>query len=286
MMARISVAITLVLASPVARADDTVEGQAHFGVVTAPFDESALSEAKGQAFVFLLEDTHPLPVDAAVAVRIPLVIASVAQPAGSYVDTVAVGNPQLRGIKPVLRRSNELALSAGLDLGIPVAGHSTDLIANRALAIASGVEGLADPELFTPGVASITPFAILELASDRSSLAAQVRLPLLVRLSDADLPSAMTVTNAAGGSAVASVEGRRRLSGRFGVAIASKLAVELAPTVEHVRSFSRFQDLERATLRIRLGGRSALMIDLQAAIGGPLGGSCFGGGLRAIVGLP
>src|SRR5262245_54548950 len=102
-MARI--AIALVLASHAARGD-TVEGQVHFGVATAPFDEAALSEATGQAFVFLVEETHPLPIDAAVGVRLPVVLASVAQPAGSYVDRATVGNPQLRGLVPVLRRGD------------------------------------------------------------------------------------------------------------------------------------------------------------------------------------
>jgi hypothetical protein len=45
------------------------------------------------------------------------------------------------------------------------------------------------------------------------------------------------------------------------------------------------QDFERLSLHVHFGSSAALAVDLQTAIGGELGGSTVGGGLRALVNL-
>jgi hypothetical protein len=267
---------------------DVVAVQVHVGIATAPFDPMALPEAKGQAFVLIVEGMHAVSSDVVVGLRAPAVLASVAQPAGSYVDAATLGNLQLRAAYRALARRaerTELALVAGIDVGAPLAGHSAALMPNRALAIADGVEGRAHPELFTPGVVPASPFVDLALASTPWRVDATLRLPLLVRISDADLPEGAR-THALGLAAAAEADARRQLTRRLALVVAAQLFVDLAPAVDRVRPTSTLQDLERVTLGVRIGSRAELMIDLQAALGGDLGGSTFGGGMRAIMNLP
>lgn len=267
---------------------DQLEARAIFGLATAPFDAMALPEARGQALVFVLDGQIAASRRIAIDLRVPLVLASVAQPAGSYVDSRASGNPQLGARYEILDRrgpDTELVLAGGLELGAPLAGHDAALMANRALAIANGIEGLAHPELFTPGRAPITPFASGRWIAGAWTLSAAVRLPLLVRTSDADL-SSMARPRSIGLAGVMLGEARRELSRRLAVALAPQLAVDVVASTAHVRPVSRLQDLERLSLVIRLGARAHLIVDLQTALGGALGGSTFAGGVRGLVDLP
>jgi hypothetical protein len=265
-----------------------IEAQAHFGVATAPFDVSTLPEAKGQAFVFLAGGGYALSTPLSLELRVPWVLGSVAQPAGSYVDAAALGNPQVGVRYWALQRStgdSTLGLAGAIELGIPLASHAEDLMANRALAIADGIEGRAHPEWFTPGVMPLTPSGALRWVSGPWSLETQLRLPLLVRISEANLPSTTTNTQALGFAAISSGEARYRLSQRLSVAAAAHLFFDIAPSVAHVRDVSRVQDFERLSLLIHFGSRAGLVIDLQTAIAGELGGSMVAGGLRSFVNL-
>lgn len=282
-----------VVADPLADAtsnrEDVIGVEAHLGLATAPFDVMTLPEAKGQAFVITLDGSHPLGSNASIGIRAPFVIASVEQPAGSYVDDATVGNPQLRGAYRLLAHrtgTSVITLVGGLDIGAPLAGHSTTLMPNRALAIANAAEGMGSPDLFTPGVVPLTPSGSLQWISMPWRVDGTVRLPLLIRVSEADMPNAGTTTNAIGFASVLGIEGTRQLTRRLALAAATRLTVELLPVADHVRSISRLQDLERLSLAIRVGGRAALIVDLQAALGGELGRSMFGFGVRSMVPLP
>ena len=265
-----------------------IEAQAHFGVATTPFDVTALPEAKGQAFALLASGRYALSVPLSFELRAPLVLGSVAQPAGSYVDAAALGNPQM-GVRYrfIQRRSGEatLGLAGAFEIGIPLASHAEDLMPNRVLAIADGIEGRAHPEWFTPGVLPLTPSGALRWASAPWSVETELRLPLLVRISEANLPSTSTDTNVLGFAAVAGAEARYRLSRRLSLAAGAHLFFDIAPSVAHVRDVSRVQDFERLGLHIHFGSRAALVVDLQTAIAGELGGSTVAGGLRAVVNL-
>ena len=261
-----------------------LELQAHFGVSTTPFDVSSLSEAKGQAFVFAAGGRYALSQLLTLELRLPLVLGSVAQPAGSYVDAAALGNPELGArYRFVDHRAGAatLALSGAVGIGAPLASHNENLMPNRVLAIADGIEGRGHPEWFTPGVVPITPSTTFRWASAPWSLEAELRLPLLVRVSEADLPSSSTSTQNLGVATVVGLEARYRLSRRLSLASAAQLFFDLVPAVEHVRDISRVQDFERLSLYIHFGSLAALVVDLQTAIGGELGGSTVAGGLRA-----
>ena len=264
------------------------EVQAHFGVATTPFDVTTLGEAKGHAFVLLAGARYALSGPLALELHAPLVLGSVAQPAGSYVDAAALGNPQVGArVRFMERRSGEatLALSGALEVGAPLASHADDLMPNRVLAIADGIEGRGHPEWFTPGVLPITASSALRWASPPWSLEAELRLPLFVRVSQADLPSATTSTRSLGFAGTVAVEARYRFSRRLSLASAAHLSFEVSPAVEHVRGVSRAQDFERLGLHIQLGSMVALVVDLQGAMGGELGGSTLAGGFRVVVKL-
>jgi hypothetical protein len=262
------------------------EAQAHFGVATTPFDVTALPQAKGQAIVLVAAGRYALSKPLSIELRAPLVLGSVAQPAGSYVDASALGNPQL-GARYRFVESHSartvLTLAGSVEVGVPLASHAQDLMPNRVLAIADGVEGRAHPEWFTPGVAPITASGALYWAAGRWSLEPELRLPLLVRVSEANLPGATTNSKSLGFVAIAGLEARYRLSRRFSLAAATHVFFDIAPPVAHVRDVSRFQDFERLSLHIHFGSRAALVVDLQTAIAGELGGSTVAGGLRGVV---
>jgi len=263
-----------------------IEAQAHFGVATTPFDVTTLAEAKGQAVVLLAAGSYALSEPLSFELHIPVVVGSVAQPAGSYIDAAALGNPQLGArYRLMQRRSGEasLALAGAVDVGLPLASHAEDLMPNRVLAIADGVEGRGRPEWFTPGVMPITASSALRWASAAWTLETELRLPLFVRVSEADLPSATTNTRSIGLAAVASGEARYRLSRRLSLATTAQLFFDIVPSVAHVRGVSRVQDFERLSLYIHFGSRGALVVDLQTAIAGELGGAMVAGGLRGVV---
>lgn len=262
-----------------------VEAQAHFGVATAPFDVTTLHEAKGQAFALLAGARYALSAPLSFELRLPFVAGSVAQPAGSYVDAAALGNPHLgaryRLIQPGADQT--LGLTGALEVGVPLASHADDLMPNRVLAIADGLEGRAHPEWFTPGVIPITVSGALRWTSGPWSLDTELRLPLLVRVSEANLPSTLADTKTLGFAAIAGGEARYRLSRRLSLAAGAHLFFDIAPSVAHVRDVSRVQDFERVSLHIHFGPRAALGLDMQTAIAGELGGSTVAGGLRGAV---
>jgi hypothetical protein len=256
--------------------DASVDATARLGVTKAPFEAPGLPEAKGHGLVLLVEGSYAVAPGFVAGLRIPAVLVSVAQPAGSYADRAALGNPQLRVTRQAFHRRS-ISVVAGLELGAPLAGHDHDLMPNRALAIADGIEGHAAPELFAPGMLPIVGLGELAFASAPWTVDVSIRLPLLVRVSDASMPSA--TTNAVGFAAILSARAQRRLTGRLAAAISSQVAADVAPAHESTRDRGRVQDLERLGLTIRLGRRSELAITFQAAIGGDLGGSTFGGGV-------
>lgn len=293
------VALALVLAARSAFAEPAIdprlasgggqiEAQAHFGVATAPFEVSTLPEAKGQAFVLVGSGRYAFSKAFSLELRAPLVLGSVAQPAGSYLDAWALGNPQLGARYGLMeRRSGEslLTLAGAVEVGAPLASHAEDLMPNRLLAIADGIEGRGHPEWFTPGVTPITVSGALRWTSPPWSLETELRLPLFVRVSEADLPSATTSTNGFGFATIAGVEARYRLSQRLSLATAAHLFFDVVPPAGRLRGVSPVQDFERFSLHVHFGSTGTLVVDLQTAIAGELGGSMVAGGLRGAVNL-
>ncbi len=266
------------------RADNWIEAQAHFGVARSPFDVSSLPVAEGQAFVFLMARCYSFSNLFALELDVPLVLGSVAQPAGAYVDAAAVGNPELGArYRFLARRSGDdvLALFGSLGVGAPLASHDAGLMPNRLLAIADGIEGRGDPQWFTPGVVPFTPSTWLHWDSVPWTLDAELRTPMSLRVSDADLPAAAANPRTFGVAGIIAVELRYRLSQRLSLGSKGQMFFDVLSPVEHVREVSPVQVFERLSLLIHLGSSATLLVDLQTALAGELGGSTFGGGLRA-----
>lgn len=264
-----------------------LSGLVHFGVATTPFEVSSLSQAKGQAFVFHAAATYRLSETLSLELGVPWVLGSVAQPAGSYVDAAALGNPELgAGYRLTLHRDTTslLTVTTSLNVGAPLASHAPDLMPNRVLAIANGIEGRGQPARFTAGALPLTPSGVLRWQSPPWSLEGTLQLPLLIRVSEADLPAISTRTKPLGFATIAAAEARYRLSRRLSLALAEQLFFDIVPFASHTRHISPVQDFERLSLHVHLGSPSALIIDLQTAIASELGGTMVAGGLRAAIG--
>jgi len=271
------------LASPSAESM-MVSERAYFGVAAGPFDARALSEAKGQALSSVSEAWYRLHGEAWIGVRVPLVLASVRQPAGSYLDEAAWGNPELRLARRFTLVRNAkltLRLTLGAGVGVPLAEHAPSLMPNRALALANAMQGFAEPELFTPGELPLTPFGELDYASGSFRALALLKVPALFRVSDADLPDAESNPRPFALTPVFSLEARYSLTRHFGFALATQLTWDALPASEHVRSVPALQLMLRGSPYFELGRSGALFVDLQAPIAGLLGGNTVAFGLRA-----
>lgn len=265
-----------------------LEAVAHFGVATSPFPVTSLREAKGQAFVLVAAGRYGLSEALTLELRTPFVLGSVAQPAGSYVDAAALGNPQLALRSRLLQRqrgAGTFAWSATLGLGAPVASHAPDLMPNRLLAIANGIEGGGRPEWFVPGVLALTPSTAVSWSAAPWSLGAALKLPSFLRISEADLPATATSTRWLGLASVLELEARYRISRRLSLAAAAHLAFDIVSPAKHVPGVSPLQDFERLSLHIHFASRAALLVDLQTALAGELGGNTAAGGLRFVFNL-
>lgn len=260
---------------------------AHFGVATTPFEVSSLSQAKGQAFVFHAAARYGLSEPLSIELGVPWVLGSVAQPAGSYVDAAALGNAELgASYRLTLHRDGAslVTVTTSLNVGAPLASHAPDLMPNRVLAIADGIEGRGSPQWFTPGALPVTPAATVQWLSRPWSFEGSLRLPVLIRVSEADLPASTTDTHAMAFATVAAGEARYRLSRRLSLALREQLFFDIAPFSSHTRDISPVQDFERLSLLVHLGAPSVLIVDLQTAIVDELGGTMVAGGLRAAIG--
>jgi hypothetical protein len=255
----------------------------HFGVATTPFEVSTLRQAKGQGFVFQAAARYAVTQPLSVELGVPWVLGSVAQPAGSYVDAAAVGNPQL-GARYLYdwrgSAASVVSLSAELTVGLPLASHAPDLMPNRVLAIANGVLGRGRPDWLTPGALPITPGLSAHWTDSTWTLEGALNLPVLLRTSEADLPAATTNTHAIGLAAIALAEAGYRFTRRCSLVFAEQLFIDVAPLAAYPGQPAQLQDFERLSLQLHLGQSSLLLIDLQTAIAGELGGSTVAGGLR------
>jgi hypothetical protein len=263
-----------------------VAERAQFGVASAPFDLRTLSEAKGQAFSFTSDAWYELRAETWIGLRLPLVAASVRQPAGSYLDEAAWGNLELRFAQRftlMQERARALRLTLGGGIGIPLAEHDSSLMPNRALAIANAAQGFAEPELFTPGELPFTPFAQTDFTSGHFRALALLKLPVLLRVSDADLPPTQSNPHRLALTPVLQIEARYSLSRHFGVAFAPQLTLDALPPSEHLRHVPALQLLVRAGPYFELGNRGTLALDLQAPIAGSLGGSTVALGVRSAI---
>lgn len=265
-----------------------VHERLRLGVATAPFEARSLSEAKGHALSFVTDGWLRLTDRGWIGLRIPVVAGSVAQPAGSLIDEAAWGNPQLRAATRIVlaeRDDLSLRLTLGGGIGVPAAEHASTLLPNRALAIANALEGLSEPELFRPGRLPLTPFGEIDGASGRLRVLGVVKLPVLVRVSEADLPKNDPGSRAVGVAVVLQLEGRLSITRAFGVALSPLLFVDAVPPARSVVDPPRAQLSLSAGAFWQVARWGSVGIDVRAPVGGALGGSTVSGGLRFSIGF-
>jgi hypothetical protein len=215
---------------------------------------------------------------------IPAAIVSIEQPAGSYVDELTWGNPTLSVThRRALDASDgrKLGWFARFGVSLPLAEHgeSGALFSNRALAVASAFEAWREQESYFPGRWSFTPSGGIDVSTRPWTFEASLKLPLLVEVSDANLPEEAEA-HAVGFAPVvhtrAGVEALRWLI----PSLSADLVVNAVSPVEGARDeISTIQLVLRPALDFPLGRGWILSADFVAPVAGSLGGSTFSGSL-------
>jgi hypothetical protein len=169
------------------------------GVVDAPYPSTTLGEVRseaGQARLLRFGAAARVAPNVHVGAHAAYVFAGVEQPAGSYRAGSAWGNPMLFAMLSGADLSDTIGSTIEGDLclsiGAPVAAERADpyeQLDQRTLAIGNALEGMINPEIYTPNVLPMAVSGALILPRDYLQLRFGLELPMLVRLSDATLPS-------------------------------------------------------------------------------------------------
>ena len=211
--------------------------------------------------------------------RAPLVLMRVEQPAGALYAEAAWANPELKARfqQTLLERDGWTAtLEASLAVGLPLAEHDRAQLAGRAMRLANALEGFSEPALFTPGVFPLTPAGDLVLESPRWKLSASLALPLLFRVTKADLPPE-SKPRSLGFTPVVGLEAQLDVLRWLSVALAPRLTAQaMAPADDHA---ARWQLLAVGRTDFHLAEHLSISALVQAPIAGPLGGSTIAAGL-------
>ena len=277
-----SSAVILVVGARVNAAPPAIEvsAEARIGQSTAPYYTAAFPETSGYGTVLLGAARYRPSARWQLAVRAPLVLMRVEQPAGALYAEAAWANPELSAAigHPWLERDGwKLTLETSVAIGVPLAEHDPAQLAGRALSLANALEGFSEPGLYTPGVLPFTPASRLALQSPRWKISASLALPLLFRVSNADLPDESDPRSFAF-TPIAGLDAELRVLRWLSVGIAPRLTVlARTPTEDHA---APLQLLAVGHVDCWLGPHLSLSALMQAPIGGPLGGSTVASGLR------
>lgn len=252
------------------------------GSVEAPYPSATLGEVQseaGQARLLRLGGAARVAEAVWVGGHVAYVFGGVEQPAGSYRAASVWGNPILfatlsrADVAPAT--GSRLDADLSMSLGVPVAaerGDPDEQLDRRALAIGNALEGMTNPEIFTPNVLPLTWAGSLMLPTSYLQLSLAVELPLLVRLSDA------TISDGASSSAIGFVPNGRAHAAVwpwrwFGISLGGMVAW---PVAEPVYLETRSGDPQLTLvprLSFALGARVLLALDATVAVGGPAAGT-------------
>ena len=239
-----------------------------FGIAGAPFPATALPEVRGHAGSAVLMGQLRLTPGYWLGVRAPLALASVAQPAGSYVDRVALGNPELfiQGARCCWTRGSWRArASARASVGVPLAGSS--LPDRQALALANALEGSAEPGLYTTGVLPIALGGALELSSSRWLLGGDASFPLSFPTA-APQPGEGEPRRGVGFAPVVSLRAGLRVGSRFVLQVAGLAVFQVLPperpSIRERRSLVRAGVLPG--LRWQMGAHASATLELLVPV--------------------
>jgi len=261
-----------------------LELQTHFGVVQAPFFTPEFPEVAAHGFVLALSGQYRLSPAWQVGIHWPLALLSLRQPAGSYLDESAWGNPSLLLLhRTSVEQAGSRRLDAwlGFELGVPLAesGALGSLLENRALEAANALEAYRDPEAFTPGTLALSPRVGVQLESGRFALRAELTTPFLIRVADAALPQA-SQSHALGLWPRFELQGSVQLTRFVQLALAANATLALLRVVDPVPQTSRVQFSLNPKVQFGLARGFDLGLTFLAPLVGPLGGSTFAGGVE------
>ncbi len=284
-----SAALLLALAavSAPARAEPEVvkaSVELRVGAAAAPFYVDALPETSSeftQARSMILAGSCRIAPAVWVGGRLPAAPSTVRQPAGSYSDEKAIGNPQADAEwlpPPVSLGTGAMVhLVVGGAIGVPLAGHGTrdSLLENRVVALSSALDGWRNPELYEPGVLPLTASVRARIDPAPWGAEAAAALPILVRIGDASLPDEADENRI---GLVPHLEARGLvaplgwLTAELGGHVAVQAVPAVAPAARSERS-GRVQVGIEPGLCFRPGGGVSLTTRVSAALGGPLAGT-------------
>jgi hypothetical protein len=277
-----STAIILLAGWSVRAAPPTVEVMvdARIGQSTAPYFTAPFPETSGYGAALISAVRYRPAERWQLGLRAPLVLMRVEQPAGALYAEAAWANPELSVAieRPWLERDGwRVSFETSLAVGVPLAEHDPGQLAGRALRLADALEGFSEPGLYTPGVLPLTPAGRLVLQSPRWKVAPSLALPLLFRVSNADLPDESEPRSFAF-TPIVGLDAQLRVLRWLSVGVAPRLTVlALSPAEDHAAAL---QLLAAGHVAFHLGEHLSLSTLLQAPIGGPLGGSTIAGGVR------
>jgi hypothetical protein len=255
----------------------SVDGR--MGQSTAPYVTSAFPSTSGYGASLVAGTRVYVAEHWQLRLRAPLVLMRVEQPAGALYAEAAWGNPELgvTYVRPWLEHDGwSSTVAVSFAVAAPLAEHDSAQLAGRALRLANALEGFGEPALFTPGVLPLTPASSVTLASRRWQLSGSLALPLLIRVSDADLRPE-NEARPFGLVALAALDAELRVVRWLSFAGSGRLAAQaIAPAADQA---SPLQPLAAGRADFHLGESLRLSVLIQAPIGGALGGSTVAGGL-------
>ncbi len=256
--------------------------QTRIGVATAPFGSTPFARAGAQVASGVVSVYGATGQSTWLGVRVPFVGASVRQPAGSYADAAAWGNPQVFG-----EAHGDGGTVAGrpvrvlgrLSIGLPLRPDETPgaLEESRARVAANAASGWRTPGLFVPGVTSISPSLRLALEGRRWTLSGAVWASLLVGEQEGERGSRGSLGVWTGGEVQVVWWARPGL----GLAAAGLLSVEAVRAIAPTQPAGHGQLTAAPRVLWQASRHLLLVLEGMVPLGGPLGGATGSLGLHA-----
>lgn len=257
---------------------------ARFGIASSPFVTRSFPVVRGHGFVLQGAGAFRLRNDMLLGFRMPMVMVSIAQPGGSYLDVFTWGNPRFSfQQRHELKRWSSFRARGlvGATLALPIAeqGPAGSLFALRALQVASSLDALREQDLYTSAAVPVSGSYGVVVEDARFGLEANLRVPIFFRFGRADLPPDAK-TRTVGASAVLHVGVRAAATRWFEIALAADTVFNAFPTVKPERDTPTTQFALAPSVSFRLASSWRLAANAVLPVAGPLGGHAGAGGLQ------